>query len=154
MVKRREKKYERFIDSAIKYAKGTPAGVLFPCGEVCFCPDERDVGGVIAGWENTNCSRRLFGDLVAFNHQSAKLSRCSEQLARLPLEDLLTHPRSPNVSQFAFPQPVPIPTGSTLCPWKNPLPPTGREHPRFPLWLIFVKEKNRTPQKKGVQLCA
>ena len=102
------------------------------------------------GWENANCSRRLFGDLVAFNHQSAKLSLRSEQLAGLPLEDLLTHPRSPNVSQFVFPQPVPIPTGSTLCLWKNPLPPTGREHPRFPLRLLFVsKYKNKQRIKKA-----
>jgi hypothetical protein len=102
-----------------------------------FFPDERDVGGMGPGWENSNCSRRLFGDLVAFNHQSAKLSLRSEQLARLPLEDLLTHPRSANVSQFVFPQPVPSPTGSTLCSWKNPLPPTGREHPRFPSGSFF-----------------
>ncbi len=106
-----------------------------------FYPDERDVGGRGPGRENANCSRRLFGDLVAFNHQSAKLSLRSEQLARLPLEDLLTHPRSPNVSQFAFPQPVLTPPDIPLCSWKNPLPPTRREHPRFPLRLLFVKER-------------
>ncbi len=66
------------------------------------------LAGIVPSWENTNCSRHRFSDLVAFNHQSAKLSRCSEQLVSLALEDLLNHPHRANVSQFAFPHDVPI----------------------------------------------
>ncbi len=57
-------------------------------------------------YENTNCSRRRFPELVASISQSIKLSLCSEQLDGLPSEDLLTHGHRANVSQFAFPNPL------------------------------------------------
>ncbi len=57
-------------------------------------------------YENTNCSRRRFPELVASISQSIKLSLCSEQLDGLPSEDLLTHGHRANVSQFAFPHPL------------------------------------------------
>ena len=73
---------------------------------------------VVSSWENTNCSRHRLGDLVAFNHQSAKLSRCSKQLVSLALEDLLNHPHRANVSQFAFSHDVPI-LRRCILPYNN-----------------------------------
>ena len=100
------------------------------------------------GWENANCSRRLFGDLGHCIHPVRLISLRSEHSPDCLPTALPNHPRSPNVSQFVFPQLVPIPpTSRSVCGRIHFLQP-GESIPGF----FLLKRKNRTLQKR--EYCA
>ena len=107
-------------------------GCTFHVAKFYFFQDERDVGGRGPGWENANCSRRLFGDLGHCIHPVRLISLRSEHSPDCLPTALPNHPRSPNVSQFVFPQLVPIPPTSRSVPGRIHLLQPGESIPAFP----------------------